>query len=283
MKNKFLKLILSIILILSFIVPLTSCVHPENTEVPSTAVQTKEQTNRPIYSQISVRMDFPPSLNEFHDKITEGKLTSGDKWYIARAFERDENGKVKILDFNRLLSPVFPESLEWTKISWLGWYNEVWLKPKKNDDEFTTVIMTCFTDKDSYDEYYNIVLTERYLQKNKKLTSDGKTVVNYSASETLLIYELELQERKMTVVKYYKGDTIQGDPYEIEVYCEQDNGFFVLNLNSIKKDYPDSYFLEYDVELYVDDSGECDYEKHFEDIETIEEVKENDNKSDIKY
>ena len=179
------------------------------------------------------------SVKEMREKVLGGKLTDVQKKAMSQ-FSKDENGKIKILDFNNLYDAKLPSDVECKYITWRG---EIYSFILNNEGYIR------FVEEDEYEELYQreFGIPEDKITK-KEETEDRSATVYYHytdvAERKSIQYKLEIPGGYLYIEEEYLlsfeladkftsfkcSDTI---PQNIYVMGEVNDKYFYCYMNTM--------------------------------------------------
>ena len=202
-----------------------------------------------------------PSMKEFKDTVTKGKLTDSQKRIMATAFKRDDDGKILACDFDNLFVPKLPATGSVTDVSWSGGNNYSF---SMNLDGEIFGWYHYLTESE-YTELYQRDYLNLFERKNINVTStetidDNKSVIysSTSAGEFKDVrFTLSAGEKTFVVDKTYRlkmNDleikTSSDVPFSIALYCIDGEERYVISLYGFTSDPSDEWLLSFGIEKF---------------------------------
>ena len=215
----------------------------------------KSQSSHMVVGELSF-----PSMKDFKESVTEGKLTKSQKEVMAR-FIKDENGNIPACDFNNLYVPKVSNDCSVNGVSWEG----------GNEYDFS---LSFDEGGNGFVQYltesrYNSIYEERYgtffERKNINVTAserlDGnKDVTYYSTSSgdfKRVRYTLNDNGRSLIVDRAYRlrinHDLLEASkdiPSSIEIYCVEGDVRYYIWLTDFVEDPTDDWLMQFGMERF---------------------------------
>ena len=209
------------------------------------------------WNQFSPYLCFD-SMEEFKGVVTNGTLTVEQKEQVA-LFNRDENDRIFICDFNNLYYPVTPDGSALTQeVTWVG--SEYYFTYDLDDKQY--VFISIHTDG-SYQGIYEYRYVDAFKYSTiKARENDGNKEIIYYKNNSVTYKRVRCTltegdkvfhiDRKYHLNSKGEGEASPAIPMEITAYCEQDGQKYEIDVRNIKKDVSDEWLFQFSIQKYVD-------------------------------
>lgn len=206
------------------------------------------------------------NMKEFKNSVPNGMLTEDQKISISQ-FEKDENGKIKTVDFDNLYVPVLPQyCVIEGGVSWNGECYSFQIKDKLRRQTVSMIISTEDYYKKNYEGKCNALSNVNDIAITKTETfDDGKTAIYYTNGLNEYVrfkYVLTDGDKTCTVFKLYSIEPTTGSldeeplyfPHYADLYyTENDRYYIVCDVGALGEEVDDSYIMSFGATRYVDE------------------------------